>query len=180
MNPQLALQRPTPVKQKRVAIFVDAANLFHAAQKLDIYIEYRKLKAFLTADNFLTGAWFYTGVDSSKSEQLSFLSHLRHIGYHVFSKELIKRADGSQKANLDIKIALDMTKFVNSYDTAVLVTGDGDFEYAVEEVQNQGKWVVVIGLRSMTSYQLCDIADRYIDVADIKDKITNVSRQYVA
>jgi len=32
----------------------------------------------------------------------------------------------AQRANLDVEIAVDMMALVGSYDTAVLVSGDGD------------------------------------------------------
>lgn len=178
MLTQPALQRPALLQGNRAAIFIDAANLFYAAQELGIYIEYRKLKTFLAANFFLTGAWYYTGVDSIEPTQRSFLSQLRQYDYEVIAKEVVKRADGSRKANLDVKIALDMMKFVNFYDTAVLVSGDGDLQWVVEELQNQGKRVVVVGLDSRTSYELRDLADQYIELASIKHKISNVPRPY--
>jgi len=180
MLTQPALQRPVLPKQNRLAIFIDAANLFYAAQQLGSHIDYRKLKACLTANFFLVGAWYYTGVDSTQPAQRSFLSQLEYIGYKVIRKEVVKRADGSRKANLDVKIALDMTKFVDSYDSAILVSGDGDLEWAVEEVQNGGKTVEVVGLRSMTSYELRDEAFRYIDLFEIKSKICSYTRPYAA
>lgn len=180
MLTQPALQRPVLPKQNRLAIFIDAANLFYAAQELGIHIDYRKLKACLTANFFLVGAWYYTGVDSTQAAQRSFLSQLRLFGYKVIPKEVVKRADGSRKANLDVKIALDMKNFVNSYDTAILVSGDGDLEWAVEEVRDSGKTVEVVGLRSMTSYDLRDVASSYIDLVDIKSKICSYTRPYAA
>lgn len=174
MSSPLVLQRPSSIKPNRVAIFIDAANLFYAAGHLGIHIDYRKLKNYLTGRHCLTNAYFYTGVDSANLQQQSFLSCLRHIGYQVIAKELVKRADGSVKANLDVKIALDMRKLANSYDTAILVSGDGDLEWVVEEVQDQGKRVEVIGLGSMTSFALRQVSDRYIDLADICSKICSV------
>ncbi len=171
MSSTLVLQRPLLPKQKRVVLFIDAANLYYAMQALSIRIDYRKLKAYLTDAYFLTDAWYYTGIDSTNPEQLRFLSSLSRIGYKVISDELVKRIDGSVKANLDVKIAIDMGDYINSYDAAVLITGDGDLKWVVEKVQNQGKWVEVVGLSSMTSYVLRNMADRFIDLADIQSKI---------
>lgn len=179
VNPQqyqrsgnLAIQRPVLPNGNRIAIFIDAANVFYAAKHLGRHItKYQQLKAYLAAGFFLTSARFYTGVDSTNLSQKGFLSHLHRIGYEVIVKELVKRVDGSQKANLDVKIALDMRNSVDSYDTAVLVSGDGDFVWAVEELQSYGKQVWVVGLDSMTSYELRQVANRFTDLADILDKI---------
>jgi uncharacterized LabA/DUF88 family protein len=168
----VALQRPVLPNRNRLAIFIDAPNVFYAAKQLGRQVtKYQQLKAYLAAGFFLTSARFYTGVDSTNLSQKGFLSYLRHIGFEVIAKELVKRVDGSQKANLDVKIALDMRNFVDSYDTAVLVSGDGDFVWAVEELQNYGKQVWVVGLDSMTSYELRQVANRFTDLADILDKI---------
>jgi uncharacterized LabA/DUF88 family protein len=168
----VALQRPVLPNRNRIAIFIDAANIFYAAKQLGRHItQYQQLKAYLAAGFFLVSARFYTGVDSTNPNQKGFLSYLRHIGFEVIAKELVKRVDGSQKANLDVKIALDMRNFLDSYDTAVLVSGDGDFVWAVEELQSYGKQVWVVGLSSMTSYELRHVANRFTDLGDILEKI---------
>ena len=163
-----ALQRPLRLNQHRAAIFIDAANLYYSLQELGTVIEYRELKSQLASGFCLAGIRYYTGVDSTKPEQVGFLSHLRQIGYEVIAKELVRRSNGSFKANLDVKIALDMTKLTAHYDTAILVSGDGDLVWAVEEIQNQGKLVTVVGLASMTSRELRKMADQFIDLANIQ------------
>jgi len=50
--------------------------------------------------------------------------------YLAISVADLQLPDGSKKANLD-EIAVDMMALVGSYDTAVLVSGDGDLAYAV-------------------------------------------------
>jgi len=67
------------------------------------------------------------------------------------------------KVNLDVEIAVDMIALVGYYDTAVLVSGDGDLAYAVNAVSYQGSSEVV-SLRSMTSDSLFNVADRYMDL----------------
>jgi uncharacterized LabA/DUF88 family protein len=85
--------------------------------------------------------------------------------------------DGSKKANLDVEIAVDMMALVDSYDTAVLVSGDGDLAYAVNSVSYRGVRVEVVSLRSMTSDSLINVSDRYIDLEAIKEDIQKTPRQ---
>jgi uncharacterized LabA/DUF88 family protein len=66
---------------------------------------------------------------------------------------------------------------VGSYDTAVLVSGDGDLAYAVDAVSYRGVRVEVVSLRSMTSDSLINVADRYIDLDNIKESIQKTPRQ---
>lgn len=155
----------------RVAIFIDGANLFYAAMQLGIEIDYTKLLRRLTSGSKLLRSFFYTGVDSNNEKQHNFLLWMRRNGYRVITKNLTQFPDGSKKANLDIEIAIDMMKLVGSYDTAVLVSGDGDLAYAVNSVSYQGARVEVVSLRSMTSDSSIDVADCYIDLDTIKDEI---------
>jgi uncharacterized LabA/DUF88 family protein len=155
----------------RVAIFIDGSNLFYAALQLNIEIDYTKLLTKLTAGSRLLRSFFYTGVDRSNEKQQGFLLWMRRNGYRVIAKDLVQLPDGSKKANLDVEIAVDMMALVGAYDTAVLVSGDGDLAYAVDAVSYRGVRVEVVSLRSMTSDSLINVSDRYIDLESIKDDI---------
>lgn len=160
----------------RVAIFVDGSNLFYAAMQLGIEIDYTKLLCYLTQGSQLLRAFFYTGTDRVNDKQQGFLLWMRRNGYRVVTKDLVQLPDGSKKANLDVEIAVDMMTLAGHYDTAVLVSGDGDLAYAVNAVSYRGARIEVVSLRSMTSDSLINVADQYTDVADLKPYIQKVSR----
>jgi uncharacterized LabA/DUF88 family protein len=164
----------------RVAIFVDGSNLFYAALQLNIEIDYTKLLARLTGGSRLLRSFFYTGVDRTNEKQQGFLLWMRRNGYRVISKDLIQLPDGSKKANLDVEIAVDMMALVGSYDTAVLVSGDGDLAYAVDAVSYRGVRVEVVSLRSMTSDSLINVCDRYIDLENVKEEIQKTPRSNIS
>ncbi len=160
----------------RVAIFIDGSNLFYAALQLGIEIDYTKLLCRLTGGSRLLRSFFYTGVDRTNEKQQGFLLWMRRNGYRVIAKDLVQLPDGSKKANLDVEIAVDMMALVDSYDTAVLVSGDGDLAYAVNAVSYHGVRVEVVSLRTMTSDSLINVSDRYIDLEHIKEDIQKTSR----
>jgi uncharacterized LabA/DUF88 family protein len=160
----------------RVAIFIDGSNLFYAALQLGIEIDYSKLLCKLTAGSRLLRSFFYTGVDPTNEKQQGFLLWMRRNGYRVIAKDLVQLPDGSKKANLDVEIAVDMIALVGSYDTAVLVSGDGDLAYAVDAASYRGVRVEVVSLRSMTSDSLINVADRYIDLDSIKEEVQKAPR----
>ena len=160
----------------RVAIFIDGSNLFYAALQLGIEIDYTKLLYSLTSQSRLLRAFFYTGVDRANEKQQGFLLWMRRNGYRVIAKDLVQLPDGSKKANLDVEIAVDMMTLVRWYDTAILVSGDGDLAYAVNAISYQGARVEVVSLRSMTSDQLINVCDRYIDLENIKEDIKKTPR----
>ncbi|MFH7027729.1 MAG: NYN domain-containing protein [Heteroscytonema crispum UTEX LB 1556] len=162
------------VNRGRIAIFIDGSNLFYAASQLGIEIDYTKLLSLLTQKSCLLRAFFYTGIDRTNEKQQGFLLWMRRNGYRVVTKDLIQLADGSKKANLDVEIAVDMMTLAKHYNTAVLLSGDGDLAYAVNAVSYQGVRVEVLSLRSMTSDSLINVADHFIDLDTIKQQVQKV------
>src|SRR5436190_8787888 len=96
---------------------------------------------------------------------------MRRNGFRVVQKELKTFYDGTRKANLDVEIAVDMLSLAGRYDTAVLVSGDEDFVYAINAVAYKGCRVEVAGFRSNTAPRLIDVGDFFIDLGDIADLI---------
>jgi uncharacterized LabA/DUF88 family protein len=162
-NPILVKEKnPTlkPVKN-RIAMFIDGSNLYHSAKELGYEINYQDFFDWFQDANSVCQAFFYTGIDSSNQQQKQFLYRLESYGYQIISKEVVKRFNGSKKANLDVELALDLVNKANDYDTAILVSGDGDFSEAIKQVKALNKRVEVISFRSTTSQRLINIADAY-------------------
>ncbi|MDJ0618955.1 MAG: NYN domain-containing protein [Calothrix sp. MO_192.B10] len=168
-SPELFLGRNA--NRGRVAIFIDGSNLFYAALQLGIEIDYAKLLVLLTQGSKLLRAFFYTGVDRANDKQQGFLLWMRRNGYRLVTKDVVQFPDGSKKANLDVEIAVDMLNLAPYYDTAILVSGDGDLAYAVNTVSYKGVRVEVVSLRSMTSDSLINVSDYFIDIDSIKQYI---------
>lgn len=162
---------PEPLEGDRIGIFIDGSNLFYAAMQLGIEIDYAKLLCKLTNQRRLLRAYFYTGVDRSNDRQQNFLLWMRRNGYRVVTKDLIQLPDGSKKANLDVEIAVDMITLASYCDTMILLSGDGDLAYAVNSISYLGTQVEVVSLQAMTSDALINVADRYTDLAAIKEEI---------
>lgn len=155
----------------RLAIFIDGNNLFHAAKLFGIEIDYARMLETLCEGGTLLRAFFYTGVDEHADKQKGFLLWMRRNGYRVVEKELKTYMDGSKKANLDVEIAVDMLSLASNYDTAILVSGDEDFAYAVNAVAFKGCRIEVAGFRHNTAPKLIDVADRFLELDLILDKI---------
>ncbi|QLE54928.1 NYN domain-containing protein [Nostoc sp. TCL26-01] len=178
-EPRTDLSITNDMNRGRVAIFIDGGNLFHAALQLGIEIDYLKLLCRLTAGSRLLRAFFYTGIDNSRpnptrqrtnDKQQGFLFWMRRNGYRVVTKD-IQLTENSKKPNVNVEIAVDMITLAPYYDTAVLVSGDGDLAYAVNAVSSTGVRVEVVSLRTMTNDHLIDVADYFIDLDSIKQHI---------
>lgn len=161
----------------RVAVFIDGNNLFHAARFHNLDIDYNKLLKVLLGDGRLLRAFFYTGVDAGAERQQGFLLWMRRNGFRVVQKELKTFYDGTRKANLDVEIAVDMLSLAGKYDTAILVSGDEDFVYAINAVAYKGCRVEVAGFRSNTAPKLIDVADFFIDLGEMGDMVRKDASQ---
>jgi len=161
----------------RLALFVDGANMFYAQRKLGWHIDYRKLYDHLTRDFEVYNAYYYTSVPTPVDASLEgFLRALTAMGYTVRRKplkEIVDQDTGEtfRKANLDIELVIDMFNTVDLYDVAILCTGDGDFERAVELLRSRGKRVLAAGSREMAAYDLINAVDRYIFLEDLREQI---------
>lgn len=158
----------------KVAIFIDGNNLFHAAKTAGVEIDYSRLLKHLCGDDRLLRAFFYTGVDEQASKQAGFLLWMRRNGYRVVEKEIKVFPDGTKKANLDVEIAVDMLSLVDKYDTAILVSGDEDFAYAVNAIAYKGARVIIAGFRNNTSPKLIDVSDKFIILDEVKEAISKI------
>ncbi|KAB8334192.1 NYN domain-containing protein [Scytonema tolypothrichoides VB-61278] len=170
---------PDNKQHQRVAIFIDGANLFYAAMHLNLEIDYTKLLRYLTKERQLLRAYFYTGVDYTNEKQQGFLLWMSRNGYRVVSKELVELPNGSKKADLDVEIAIDMMTLARYCNTLVLLSGDGDLAYAVDNITYRGVKVEVVGLSSMTNENLIRVADSYTDLELIKQDIQKKNTGWV-
>ena len=155
----------------RIGIFIDGANLFYAAGQLGIEIDYVNLLQTLTQGRRLLRAYYYTGVDPSNEKQQGFLLWMRRHGYRVVTKDLIQFPDGSRKANLLVEIAVDMLRLADYCDTIILLSGDGELAYALNNLSYRGVQIEVVSLRVMTSERLIDLADQYRDLTTMQPLI---------
>lgn len=67
---------------------------------------------------------------------------------------------------VDIELASDMLKlaYSDAYDTAILISGDGDFVAAVQEVQDLGKHVENAYFKKGSSVSLSETCDKFISL----------------
>ena len=71
------------------------------------------------------------------------------------------RGNSAVEKGVDIMVAIDMLKFAwdDLYDVGILVSGDGDFAYALQGVKNLGKHVEIAAFPSNLARELLQIAD---------------------
>ena len=161
---------------KRIAVFLDGANCFYTQKKMGWNIDAKKLLDYCKEYGEVVEATYYTGaaVDSS---QKKYHDKIAYIGYSLVTKPVKTMHDQATgqtilKANLDIEIVLDMFNMVERYDMAILVSGDGDFERALQQLKSRGKEVKVISTRGCVAAELVyAMGINYIDLLSIRETV---------
>lgn len=160
----------------RVYVFIDAENVFYAQRTLGWKISYQKWMGYLKKEcGNETKCFIYTGRDESNIKQAKFLDMLEINGYVVRTRVVkkIKSHDGGYrwKNSLDMTLAFEMADTREKYDTAILMSGDSDFDVPIDKIKESGKRIIVMSTRGHISKELLERA-KYIDLRKIKAEIS--------
>jgi uncharacterized LabA/DUF88 family protein len=169
VNSFIEIHKPVDPHLRRWMLFVDGENLTLRAQKLasdkgvslQEGADYRKntfvwmpgVKPTVAITNthdspikvqdHAVRAYYYTSLTGDEPQVLSVRQALRSLGFHP---EVFKKVRAQEKAKgVDIALTKDFLShaFLNNYDVAVLVAGDGDYVPLITEVKRLGKIVYV-------------------------------------
>ena len=163
----------------KISVFLDGANFFFMQkEKLGWFVDPKKLLDHISTFGEIHEAFYYIGQDAPPAaKQKSFLDAIPGMGYSLVTKQIktifdTKTGTTKKKANLDIEIVLDMFNTIDHYDMAVLVSGDGDFERALQLLRARGKQIRVIATEGFIARELRAVAGRhYIDLEALKSHI---------
>ena len=158
-------------KNHRVGVFVDVSNMYHSAKNLyHSRVNFGELLKLATASRQLVRAVAYV-VKSDTEEEKAFFNALEKAGYELKSKDLQVFPGGMKKGDWDVAVAIDAISLSKQLDVVVIVSGDGDYEPLVEYLKYSGVIVEVMGFRRSTSSKLVEVANNFIDLDEVKDKV---------
>lgn len=72
------------------------------------------------------------------------------------------------KCNFDVELTMDMLLKIDKYDTAVLFSGDSDFDNILSYLKNKGKKIIVACTRNRVSMELHGVSDIIIPIEPLK------------
>lgn len=150
---------------EKIGIFVDVQNIYYTCrQTYQGNFDYNKFWAEVTRDREVVCAYAYA-TDRGDQKQAQFQNILRAIGFDVQLKAVLKRRDGTAKADWDVGIALDVFEHAQQCDTIVLASGDGDFGILLDRIRERFRTQSeVYGVRALTSNQLIGPATKFIPI----------------
>jgi uncharacterized LabA/DUF88 family protein len=168
-------------KNERVIIFIDGSNHYHIIKnmfnnsKKMFDFNFEKFAKYLTGNRKLVEVYYYnTPLDRMKDEktyvkQQQFFDKIKRIpNFNLVLCRLQKQKINGKIIYFvkedDIHLAVDMVKlaYKNSYDTAILVSTDGDFVPAVKAIKEIGKNIENIGFETIFSYHLQQECDKFL------------------
>lgn len=150
---------------EKIGIFVDVQNIYYTCrQTYQGNFDYNKFWAQVTHNREVVCAYAYA-TDRGDAKQAQFQNILRAIGFNVQLKAVLKRLDGTAKADWDVGIALDVFEYAQQCDTIVLASGDGDFGILLDRIRERFRTKSeVYGVRALTSNQLIGPASKFIAI----------------
>jgi len=153
-------------KYQRVAVFIDAQNLYHSARSLfGGRVNFKALLSTAVGGRQLVRAFGYV-ISTKTGEEKPFFEALIKLGIETREKELQEFFGGAKKADWDVGLAVDAIRTAEIVDTIVIVSGDGDFIPLVEYLKNQGRRVEVIAFGRSSSGKLKEVVDEFIDLGE--------------
>lgn len=157
-------------KNQRVAVFIDAQNMYHSAKSLfGGRVNFKELLKTAVAGRQLIRAFGYV-IRTKTGEEKPFIDALLSIGIESREKDLQEFFGGAKKADWDVGIAVDAIRTAEIVDAIVIASGDGDFIPLVQYLQNQGRRVEAMAFGPSASGKLREVVDEFVDLADDPDK----------
>lgn len=150
--------------EQRVAVFVDVQNLYYSAKNIyNSKTNFAEILKAVVGARKLVRAFAYV-IKADVGEERGFFDALEKIGFETRVKDLQVFLGGAKKGDWDVGIAMDMIKMAPKIDTAVLVSGDGDFRSLLEYLRAMGCRTEVAAFGKNTSQKLTEEADSFLDL----------------
>ena len=155
---------------KRTTIFIDGSNLYHSLEEncKRYDVDFAAFANKLCNGKPLFRIYYYNVLRTTDrnpqayQDQQKFLTALYNTPYLEVRLGASKmRGDVAVEKGVDIMLATDLLRFAwdDRYDVAILVSGDGDFAYALQAAKDLGKHVEVAAFPSNLAWELANVAD---------------------
>ncbi len=160
----------------KIAVFVDASNVYHSQNQLGWRIDFQRLKRYFEKNGALYKIYYYTAFDPDHPQQRKFLDFLEIIGFTVrkkkvkFIKDRNHKLGGFHKGNLDVELTIDAVDSSNKFQSFILFSGDSDFDALLKYMKAYKKKCIVISTKNHISLELIKQA-KFIDLKKLRKDI---------
>ena len=130
-------------KQENNFAYIDGANLYKGIESLDWNMDYRRFRVWLSEKYGVKSAYLFIGLIPKYKE---LYKYLQEAGFTLVFKEIIYDGDGKPKGNCDADLVLQATRdaYENKFDSAIVVSSDGDYAGLVKFLQEKQKLFAIL------------------------------------
>ncbi len=103
-------------------------------------------------------------IDQNQVQRAKFYRKLEQFGYVLCLKpvKIFKDQKGrkTKKSNCDVDLTFDMMRYIDNYQEAILLSGDGDFAILIKYLRKVGKQVRVLSRSERTAKEIKELAGK--------------------
>lgn len=166
-NTEQILQK---LKNKKVGVFVDDSNLYHAYKKYSWRVDFGKLRKILEKYCTLEFINYHLAIPH-KSDAVAhgtdrFIEKIKP--YVTIKQKDLKytpiAGKFSKKADVDVEITLDVVRNADKLDVVIIMSGDSDFrELKNYVVRDKNKSIIFFAFEKSMAWELKYCWHMYID-----------------
>lgn len=164
---------------EKAIVLVDGSNAAAMFRELRWKPDWKKFHTIMCGLYSVQRCFYFSAIDLLDPRNPSkMMEMLGYNGWTIVSKSakhMFRNGQPIVKGNMDIEMAVEMCRFTTMMDVSrvVLLTGDGDFTYAVKYCQQQGQRVTLVNsLKSrLCSRELRMQANEFIDIQSMEEEI---------
>lgn len=135
------------VKEEKVGIFVDGANIFYGLKGRRI--DFSNLKKWIAGDRKVSVAAYFNASQKENSTMQNFFAHVKKCGFELYVKQTTKNSITNEwkQSGVDVYLTVISMDYTDKYDTFILVSGDYDYMPLVNRMKNRGKNIEIISFK---------------------------------
>ncbi|MDP3792620.1 MAG: nucleotidyltransferase [bacterium] len=138
-----ALEKLLESKKNNNFAFIDGANLHNAVKELGWPFDYKRFRVWLSDKYDVDKAFIFIGLIPKYKD---LYTYLQNVGFTLVFKEVVYDGSGKPKGNCDADLVLQAVKgsYEHNFNSAVIVTSDGDYASLVKFLQEKKKLKIII------------------------------------
>ena len=155
--------------------FIDSQNLNLSIRDQGWVLDFSRFRKYLKDKYNISKVFLFIGYIPQNQ---TLYTKLQEDGYILVFKPTLTLPDGKVKGNIDAELVLHAMIEFNSYDKALIVTGDGDFFCLVDYLKKQNKLLkLMIPNKRKYSSLFAKLMDYIVFMNDLRGKLEYRKRQ---
>lgn len=161
---------------ERVYIYIDGGNLYYNLKEnncASMQFQFKQFAEQFIGTRKLEGVRYYIGqIKADPKDEQSQKIHrhqqilfekLKKAGFYIVKGRIRQIGNIFTEKGVDVRIGIDLVEgaYEDRYDTAILISSDGDLAPAVEMVIRKNKKIEIVGFEHKPSYALIQKANVY-------------------